>query len=57
MKSNVANIENEKQRTGLDSILRYEDDIQMTTDSSQLGLKSVRKIPKVPFKVLDAPLL
>jgi len=53
----VANIENEKQRTGLDSILRYENDIQMTTDSSQLGLKSVRKIPKVPFKVLDAPLL
>mgnify|MGYP003895508113 FL=1 len=48
-------IENEKQRKGLDSILRTECDVPMTTDST--GLKSVRKIPKTPFKVLDAPML
>ena len=48
-------IENENQRTGLNSILRMENDTPMTNDPTQL--KSVRKIPKVPFKVLDAPLL
>ena len=46
-------MENDKQQTGVNSILRTENDAPMSTDSAQL--KSVRKIPKVPFKVLDAP--
>lgn len=32
-----------------------EDDVPMTSDTT--GLKSVRRIPKTPFKVLDAPML
>jgi len=51
----IQNLENEKMRKGLDSILRTEDDLPMTNDTT--GLKSVRKIPKAPFKVLDAPML
>lgn len=35
--------------------MRSENDIPMATENS--GLKSVRKIPKTPFKVLDAPML
>ena len=49
----VGNIENDRQRTGLNSILSNDEDIQMV--NSQTQLKSVRKIPKEPFKVLDAP--
>ena len=45
----------DKQATGINSILRTESDEPMTSDSTTL--KSVRKIPKVPFKVLDAPSL
>ena len=49
----AGNIENDRQRTGLNSILSNDEDIQMV--NSQTQLKSVRKIPKEPFKVLDAP--
>ena len=48
-------LENNKQRKGLDSILLKEEDVPMS--SEQTGLKSVRKIPSTPFKVLDAPML
>ena len=49
----AGNIENDTQRTGLNAILSNDEDIQMV--NSQTQLKSVRKIPKEPFKVLDAP--
>ena len=45
----------DKQSTNVNSILRTENDAPMSSDSTTL--KSVRKIPKVPFKVLDAPSL
>ena len=48
-------MDNDKQHTGINSILRTENDTPMCSDSTQL--KSVRKIPKNPFKVLDAPSL
>ena len=47
-------IDTDENNTGLNSILRRrESDAPLNNDSTQL--KSVRKIPKVPFKVLDAP--
>ena len=47
---NLNDIENRK---GLHRILKHDQDIQ----TNQNTIKTVRKIPKVPFKVLDAPQL
>ena len=47
---NLNDIENRK---GLHKLLKRDEDVQ----ANSVGLKTMRKIPKVPFKVLDAPQL
>ena len=57
---NSVDVENmvQENRTGLNSILRTEsNDVHMPSGSEASQLKSVRKIPQNPFKVLDAPML